>query len=248
MRRQGRLPHGCLQADHSARCPCLLRCPMAHLPLCTRLQDAAYYESLRADREKAEAAERQRREEEQAAAAAAAAAQAEERRQREEAERCVAVWRTLVDLLRLVVVVRWWWEQRGGRGSWGAVHLRSRGSGRGWNSALETKMRAGLLGFCCQHAVGRMLASAAWLAACRVARPLCSCAHCAKSSLERQLHGKQAAAAHRPALPSPANDATYSAAHHLVVHCVFAGWSGSCAASRPRCLPSRPQMMQRQST
>ena len=51
------------------------------------VQDAAYYESLRADREKAEAAERERREAEQAAAAAAAAAEAEERRQREETER-----------------------------------------------------------------------------------------------------------------------------------------------------------------
>ncbi|KAI7837176.1 hypothetical protein COHA_008969 [Chlorella ohadii] len=50
-------------------------------------QDAAYYESLRADQEKAEAAERERREAEQAAAAAAAAAEAEERRQREETQR-----------------------------------------------------------------------------------------------------------------------------------------------------------------
>ncbi len=53
-------------------------------------QDAAYYESLRADQEKAEAAERERREAEQAAAAAAAAAEAEERRQREETQRCAA--------------------------------------------------------------------------------------------------------------------------------------------------------------
>lgn len=50
-------------------------------------QDAAYYESLRADQEKAEAAERQRREEEEAAAAAAAAAEAEARQKAEAAER-----------------------------------------------------------------------------------------------------------------------------------------------------------------
>lgn len=55
------------------------------LPAC--LQDAAYYESLRADQEKAEAAERQRREEEEAAAAAAAAAEAEARQKAEAAER-----------------------------------------------------------------------------------------------------------------------------------------------------------------
>ncbi|KAL4436090.1 hypothetical protein ABPG77_005538 [Micractinium sp. CCAP 211/92] len=50
-------------------------------------QDAAYYESLRADQEKAEAAERQRREEEEAAAAAAAAAEAEARQKAEAADR-----------------------------------------------------------------------------------------------------------------------------------------------------------------
>ncbi|EFN59802.1 hypothetical protein CHLNCDRAFT_133523 [Chlorella variabilis] len=50
-------------------------------------QDAAYYESLRADREKQEAAERAQREVEEAARLEAEAAEAEERRQREEAER-----------------------------------------------------------------------------------------------------------------------------------------------------------------
>ncbi|PSC74230.1 acetolactate synthase [Micractinium conductrix] len=50
-------------------------------------QDFAYYESLRADKEKAEAVERERREVEEAAAAAAAAAQAEARRQAEDADR-----------------------------------------------------------------------------------------------------------------------------------------------------------------
>lgn len=50
-------------------------------------QDAAYYESLRADQEKAEAAERQRREAEEEAAAAAAAAETEAQQKAAAAER-----------------------------------------------------------------------------------------------------------------------------------------------------------------
>lgn len=56
-------------------------------------QDAAYHDSLRADREKQDAAERSRLEAEAAAAQQAAAAEAEERQQREEAERCVCCCR-----------------------------------------------------------------------------------------------------------------------------------------------------------
>lgn len=56
------------------------------------MQDAAYYESLRADREKQEAAERAQREVEEAARLEAEAAEAEERRQREEAERYAGGW------------------------------------------------------------------------------------------------------------------------------------------------------------
>lgn len=69
------------------RCSCLL--PVSCL--CCPPQDAAYHESLRADREKEEAADRLRREAEEAARAAAEEAAAEEQRQREEAERCAAV-------------------------------------------------------------------------------------------------------------------------------------------------------------
>jgi hypothetical protein len=52
-------------------------------------QDAAYYQSLRADKEKADAVERERREAEQAARQQAEAEAAEAARQQEEADTCV---------------------------------------------------------------------------------------------------------------------------------------------------------------
>ena len=56
-------------------------------------QDAAYYQSLRADKEKADAVERERREAEEAARQQAEAEAAEATRQQEEADRCMrACW------------------------------------------------------------------------------------------------------------------------------------------------------------